>query len=313
MVKIEKILCPVDLTPESEEALRYAVALARVYEARLMLCHCGGRSAASVGDEDGTERHLGSLFEDALVRHLGMTDFSRLDWESFLLEGDDPGALITREAAVRRADLIVMRSRRRPYAAALLGSTAEAVCRTAPCSVLVTHPREREWVGASAGDICLERVLVAHDFSDRSELGFQYGASLSRRFGAELHLLHVLREPESDAPELAWVPGMAQCLYHSSVRRLQAAAPDELRAAGKVRAVVLKGRPYEEILSYAVENEIDLICMGADGVDRRPRALFGSNVDRVIRQAPCPVLVARTFKPVAAQALQDDSVKVAAV
>src|SRR5687767_2445023 len=131
MVKIERILCPFDLTPESEEALRYAVALARVYEARLMLCHCSGRPPASAGDEDETGRRYGSMFEDALARHMGMTDFARFDWEGFLLEGDDPGAAITRAAAGRRADLIVMRSRRRPYRAALLGSTAETVCRTA--------------------------------------------------------------------------------------------------------------------------------------------------------------------------------------
>jgi nucleotide-binding universal stress UspA family protein len=95
------------------------------------------------------------------------------------------------------------------------------------------------------------------------------------------------------------------------VRRLQESAQGEPEATGKVKPVVLRGRPYEEILSYARENEIDLICMGSDGVDRGPRALFGSNVDRVIRQAPCPVLVARPFKPAAAQASQDDSVKVA--
>jgi nucleotide-binding universal stress UspA family protein len=312
MVKIERILCPIDLTPESEEALRYAVALARVYEARLMLCHCGGRSSASACDEDGNERHIGSMFEGTLARHLGMTDFAHLAWEGFRLEGDDPGALITREAAERRADLIVMSSRRRPYRAALLGSTAETVCRTAPCSVLVTHPREREWVGASAGDICLERVLVAHDFSDRSELGLQHGVSLARRFGAELHLLHVLREPERDAPELAWVPGTSQGLYHSSVRRLQDAVSGEIDAPGKVKPVVLRGRPYEEILSYAAKNEIDLICIGADGVDRSPRALFGSNVDRVIRQSPCPVLVARAFKPAATRVSQDHAVPYAA-
>lgn len=300
--------------PESEEGLRYAVALARVYEAKLVLCHCGARSqaAAAGGEKEAAGRLPAGIFEDALAPHLGMTDFSQLDWEGSLLEGDDPGVLITREAAVRRADLIVMRSRRRPFGAALLGSTVEAVCRTAPCSVLVTHPREREWVGATAGDICLERVLVAHDFSDRSELGLQYGVSLAGRFGAELHLLHVLREPERDAPELAWVPGTEQGLYHSSVRRLQEAATGGFAAAGKVKPVVLRGRPYEVILSYARENEIDLICMGADGVDRRPRALFGSNVDRVIRQAPCPVLVARPFKPAAAQAPQEDSYRQAA-
>ena len=313
MVKIERILCPIDLTPESEEALRYAVALARVYEAKLILCHCGARSlaAAAAGKREAPERLLGGIFEDALSRHLGMTDFSQLDWEGLLLDGDDPGMLITGEAALRRADLIVMRSRRRPFGAALLGSTAEAVCRTAPCSVLVTHPRQREWVGATAGDICLERVLIAYDFSDRSELGLQYGFSLAGRFDAELHLLHVLRGHECDTPELAWVPGTAEVLYHSSVRRLQAAVAGEVEAV-KLKSVVLRGKPYEEILSYSRENEIDLICIGSDGVGRGPRALFGSNVDRVIRQAPCPILVARPFKPVTAEVPQDDSVNYAA-
>jgi nucleotide-binding universal stress UspA family protein len=132
MVKIERILCPVDLTHESEAALRYAVALARVYEAKLILCHCGGRSSAFAPDGGGekTGRRLKTMFEDALARHLGMADFSRLDWEGFLLEGDDPGAAVTRKAAECRADLIVMRSRHRPLGAALLGSTAETVCRT---------------------------------------------------------------------------------------------------------------------------------------------------------------------------------------
>lgn len=314
MIKIERILCPTDLTPASDEALRYAVALARVYEARLMLCHCGGKSSgvAVNGGGEGTEQLLGSMFEAALARHLGMTDFSSLDWEGFLSEGNDPGLLITGEAAARRADLIVMRSRHRPYGAALLGSTAETVCRTAPCSVLVTHPREREWVGASSGDIGLERVLVAHDFSDRSELALQYGVSLASRFGAELHLLHVLREPERDAPELAWVPGTEQGLYHSMVRRLQEAVPRGFDSPSEVRPVVTRGRPYEEILSYAAGNEVDLICMGADGVDRGLRGLFGSNVDRVLRQSSCPVLVARQFKPAAIQDSQVDSLKCAA-
>ena len=292
MVEIETILCPTDSTAESEEALRYAVALARVYEARLMLCRCGQEAPA--GDDELTH-----LFEDALAPHCGMTDFAHLDWVGFEVNGDAPGVRLAREAGARRADLIVMRSRRGRYGATLLGSTAEAVCRTAPCSVLVTHPRERERVGRSAGDIELRRVLVAHDFSDRSEIALQYGASFARRFGAELHLLHILPEPERGAPELAWVSGTAQGLYHSSVRRLLESVPGELGCG--LRPAVLTGRPYEKILSYAEEHEIDLICLGADGVGHTRHALFGSNVDRVLRQAPCPVLVARQFKPATAE------------
>src|SRR5919205_1030468 len=138
MVKIERILCPTDLTPESEEALRYAVALARVYGAKLLLCHCG-RAATAAEAVEGPEDNFTSIFEAALAPHLGMTDLARLDWEGFVVAGEAPGMLISREAGVRQADLIVMRSRRRRYGAALLGSTADAVCRTAPCSVLVTH------------------------------------------------------------------------------------------------------------------------------------------------------------------------------
>lgn len=304
MVKIERILCPMDSTPESVEALRFAVALARVYGARLLLCHCGrGAAAAAVAGGGGAQGRFQRILEAALAPHLATNDLARLDWEGFVVGGDAPGMSIAREAGVRQADLIVMRSRRRRYGAALLGSTAEAVCRTAPCSVLVTHPRERERVGLSAGRLRLGRVLVAHDFSDRSELALQHGVSLARKSGAGLHLLHVLPEPEREVPGL-WAAGAAQSLYHTSLRKLQEAVPSDLVRAGALRHAVLTGRPYEKILSYAAENEIDLVCIGADGVDQRPPALFGSNVDRVLRQSPCPVLVARQFKPAVAQATQ---------
>src|SRR5678816_4014123 len=90
----------------------------------------------------------------------------------------------------KRQDLIVMRSRRRPHAAILLGSTAQKVSRGAPCPVLVTHPNEVEWVSFSTGEIDLRRVLIAHDFSSDSELALQYGGSLAQEYQAELHVLH---------------------------------------------------------------------------------------------------------------------------
>jgi nucleotide-binding universal stress UspA family protein len=71
---------------------------------------------------------------------------------------------------------------------------------------------------------------------------------------------------------------------------------------GEVKCVVLTGRPYERVLSYAGENEVDLICMGAEGVGRGAHSLFGSNVERVLRQASCPVLVVRPLEPAAGNA-----------
>ena len=58
---------------------------------------------------------------------------------------------------------------------------------------------------------------------------------------------------------------------------------------------------HREIVSYAVEHNIDLICIGAHGQGFRSGAVVGSNTDRVLRTAPCPVFVARPLKPGSAE------------
>src|SRR6185503_5126919 len=80
-------------------------------------------------------------------------------------------------------------------------------------------------------------------------------------------------------------------------RRLQRVVPAEVHLWCDVKTAVSEGNAYREILHYAEKNEIDLISVGAHGAGFGMRALFGSNVDRVLRQAPCPVLVARPLKP----------------
>ena len=54
-------------------------------------------------------------------------------------------------------------------------------------------------------------------------------------------------------------------------------------------------------MSYAVENDIDLICIGAHEQGFRSGAVFGSNTERVLRTAPCPVFVARPLKRASAE------------
>lgn len=291
MLKINRILCPTDLTPESDEAVRYALALARAYKAKLILLYC--RKPASVvewANGSNAER----LFEQMLYTHLDADELKALDWEPAIAELDDVGRSIVAEAAKRSADLIVMRSRRRPHAAALFGSTAETVSRSATCPVLVVHQDEREWVGLSAGDIDLKRVLVTSDFSADSQLALNYGIALAEEYQTELHLLHVLDQEEQDPPEFAWVHVDLESRYADADRRLQEAIPKDAPLWCKVVTSVRWGNAAGEILSYAKEREIDLICVGV----RRPgfdlNKLFGSTTEHVLRRAECPVLVARS-------------------
>ena len=298
MVKIERILCPTDLSTESDEALRYAVALARAYNAKLLLLHCAETNSARPSNGS---RHWSvdvvSSFEQALIRHLALADLREIKWQALAIENvRDVGETISRQAKTYCADLIVMRSRRRPHAAILLGSTAQKVSRTAPCPVLVTHPNEVEWVGFSTGEIDLRRVLIAHDFSADSELALKYGGSLAQEYQAELHLLHVLDGSGNQEPKPAGSASSSGDIYAPVASTLQRAIPEEAFLWCNVVSAVRSGKVDEEVLAYAKEQAIDLICMGASGSDWKLSKLFGSNVDRVLRQAPCPVLVAHQIK-----------------
>ena len=294
-MKIESILCPTDLTADSDEALRYAIALSRAYNAELILLHCD-----AIGDGpaiQNTQEEAANAIRAALLKHSGSNDLSGLAWKSLVITCDDTGEAIAREAARYGVDLIVMRSRRRPHRAALLGSTAESVSRTAPCPVLVMHTDERDWVTGADTRIELKRVLVAYDFSDYSELALNYALSFAQEYQAELHLLHVLPPFTLNESEISWYPLGREGTYHKAAHRLQKAIPPEAYLWCDIKHAVSEGQPYREILNYAEKNKIDLICLGAHGAGFGMRALFGSNVDRVLRQAPCPVLVTRPLKP----------------
>ena len=281
MITIKRILCPTDLSTYSENAVRYALALSHAHEAELILLHCTDAM-------DGEEKLKAS------VANLGDPSESR--WRLLVAPADDVGEEIMTQAQAEGVDLIVMRSRRRPHRAALLGSTAESVSRGAPCPVLVMHNDERDFVNDTLR-VDLRRVLVAYDFSDYSEVALKYGLSIAQEHQAELHLLHVLPPCSVSEPEIAWYPVNGESAYHTAARRLQRVVPAEVYLWCDVKTAVSEGHPYREILTYAEKNEIDLISVGAHGAGFGMRALFGSNVDRVLRQAPCPVLVARPLRP----------------
>ena len=311
MIKIKRILCPTDLSSESDGALAYALALAKENDAKLVVCYCL-RSSESVSASSlptSPPAHIGEvayarsrgrvkeLFEGSLLRLLGPVGFASLDWEALVIEGEDVGEVITQTASNESIDLIVMRSRRRPHRAAVLGSTAESVCRTAPCPVLITHSDEREWQFDTDNVVTIKRLLVAYDFSDYAELALKYALSLAQEHQSELHLLHVLPRGSVSEPELAWYPLGKESAYHLAARRLQKMIPPEAHLWCEIKSAVAEGQAYREILNYAEKQQVDLISLGAHGAGFGIRTLFGSNVDRVLRQAPCPVLVARPLKP----------------
>jgi nucleotide-binding universal stress UspA family protein len=283
--QIRRILCPTDLSTSADEALGYAVPLSRKLKAQLLLCY----SVKNATDGWQDRQQVWRLFAESIGPYLSTND--ELSWEGFVRQGET-AEVIAQIAAEQHADLILLRSRHRPLTATFLGSTTETLCRTAPCPVLVTHPQERIWAGFVNGKMQLNRLLIAYDLSEYAELALSYALTLAHHYQAELHLIYVL--PIS--LENAWFP-INEDLKQKALAQLDYAIPNTILTPVTVNRILAEGKPYREILGYAEENNIDLICMGAHGAGFGKWSLLGSNVDRVLRQTGCPVLVARPLKP----------------
>ena len=296
ILNFERILCPVAESHESDEGLLYAIALARSYRAKLVVLTCSDDSSRIDSDTVGAMRaSIKRAVEHSCVLFPCEIAGGHLNYEFVVTESSRPADSIKHEAEKQQADLIVMSSRRRPYAALLLGSTAETVCRTASCPVLVTRSGKGRHLRSAVRNFEFKKLLVASDFSSDSELALRYGLSLGQEYQSKLHLLHVLTDSKTTENELAWTSQSAEGPYHVAARQLHRSVPAETHLWCDVTHVVREGKAHREIVSYAVEQEIDLILIGTHGQGSKLGTLFGSNTVRVLRESPCPVLVVRPF------------------
>ncbi|HEM46464.1 MAG TPA: universal stress protein, partial [Alphaproteobacteria bacterium] len=188
------------------------------------------------------------------------------------------------------ADLIVTGTRGLTgFKHLLLGSTAEAIVRTAGRPVLSVHPGD-----AVPGDGCL-RVLLPTDFSDHAELALDHAVALLAEKPAQcsLILVHVIHTPALLAPmvgDVAMRQVFVQQARESAAEEIEQLA-EAFRADGhEVETVIREGDPAETLADIAADKDAALIAMGTRGLTGLKRIVQGSVADRTVRHAPCPVL-----------------------
>jgi universal stress protein A len=134
----------------------------------------------------------------------------------------------------------------------------------------------------------LQKILVPVDFSDCSKKALQYAIPFAKQFGAELDLLHVV-EPYPAVPELG-------PLQTETLQDTRGELQDLCRMIGKAvrsRTSVRTGAPHLEIVQAAAELGADLIILSTHGHKGLTRMFLGSTAEKVVRHAPCPVLIVR--------------------
>ena len=298
-IKLSKILCATDFSPSARDALSYAIALARAYEAKLVVCHAIDLSAAGLYDmsafvlRETREKLFGNAREEIDRLMAGR----QVQWEPLIIEGL-ASLELPRIAKENGVDLVVTGTHGRSgVKRVLLGSVAERLQRTLPCPFLAVRGAEGGAPAVVGDAIHLRKILVGCDFSPDSALAIQYALSLAQELEADVHLVNVIEpwyhehltsEPVGLAEELK------QAVRQTVERKLSHLAGSEVRAWCDVTTSLRTGRPDDEIVKYAGEVHADLIVLGLRGHGLVEELFVGSTADHVLRKAPCPVMTVRS-------------------
>lgn len=141
----------------------------------------------------------------------------------------------------------------------------------------------------------IQHILVPIDFSEPSQEALRYATELATTLQARLTLLHVLQTPAlMGGPEL----GISLATYmeqiETDMRQMMAERVQQARETGVAcDGVLVHGVPFQHIIDTASEQQVDLIVMGTHGHTNLQHFFLGSVAEKVVRLAPCAVLVAR--------------------
>lgn len=144
--------------------------------------------------------------------------------------------------------------------------------------------------------IGLKKILVPIDFSDHSKKALRYALPFARQFKAQLELMYVV-EPTIYPSDFGFgqvgFPDVEKELHEKATLELRELIESNVPKTMKCTAVVSTGIPFVEITTFAQAEEIDLIIVATHGRTGVEHILFGSTAEKIIRKAPCPVLVVR--------------------
>ncbi len=146
----------------------------------------------------------------------------------------------------------------------------------------------------------VKKILAPIDFSTHSMEAMRAAMELAKDAGAEVHLMHVI------APHLHFIPLPLATSAEQSRELVREAAmieqaeeelarikKDDFGDSNKVFTFAVVGHPVQKLVDYAKEQAIDLIVMATRGRSGSEHFLLGGTTEKIVRTAPCSVLVFR--------------------
>jgi len=152
----------------------------------------------------------------------------------------------------------------------------------------------------------MKTILVPFDFSDQAENAFEFAQGLAKKTNAHLKLLHVLETPTmTSLGTMGTVEsgyGIDQIyvmeLVEKRKKQLATIEAELAHADFEFSTKLIFGNPYAGISKEVAEFDANLIVMGSKGSSGLEELLIGSNTEKVVRNATCPVITIKDKRDV---------------
>lgn len=145
----------------------------------------------------------------------------------------------------------------------------------------------------------MKKILVPTDFSKPAMIATEVAADIAKRAGAELTLLHVIEEAGANslnvegqvAADSGWEEKIFTLKLIEKAKKQMAKLVEDPKLEGvKVKQELRVGSPYHGMNKIITEKKVDLVVMGTSGHSELEQMIIGSNTEKVVRTANCPVL-----------------------
>ena len=143
----------------------------------------------------------------------------------------------------------------------------------------------------------INKVIIPVDFSSNMDKVVEYAVPIADQLGAKVLFFHVVNDFKGYDMMLVHPSfmGMTKDLEQQAEERITNLVKDYEQREKGVSGNVIVGDAADEIISFAKLERADLIIIGTHGTKGLERVLMGSTADRVLKNAPCPVLVFNPF------------------
>jgi len=140
----------------------------------------------------------------------------------------------------------------------------------------------------------IKKILIPTDGSDYGMRAAEYGVSIAKMLDAQIMVVYVIDDVVLDQiSTVAQREDAERELKEDGQHHINYVLSLAKKEDVKTASVLAKGRPFDQIVHLAKEQNMDLIVMGTYGLKGAERILIGSVAERVIEYSPCPVLVVK--------------------